>query len=116
MILQLVAAIFGSVLLIGLIAKDGHSDIAWDPSGIYWSVLAGMAVGAAEILSFCVSGMGVQATQSIPIIIGGSVVFGTTLGFVYLHEMLTMSGWMGVALIAFGIGLVGIDPGAAALH
>jgi drug/metabolite transporter (DMT)-like permease len=47
------------------------------------------------------------------IIIGGSVLFGTVLGYVALHEMLTYRGWIGVGLIAAGISLVGIDPGGA---
>jgi hypothetical protein len=34
----------------------------------------------AEMISFVVSGMGVPAVQTIPIIIGGSVMFGTILG------------------------------------
>lgn len=70
-------------------------------------------MGSAEILSFIVSGMGVQAMQSIPIIIGGSVLFGTVLGYTALHEALTARGWAGVFLIAVGIGLVGTDPGGA---
>lgn len=112
-ILQFVAAILGSVLLGALIWKQGgYEDMPCDTEGITWAVFAGMAVGAAEILSFIVSGMGVQAMQSIPIIIGGSVLFGTTLGFTVLKESLSCRGWSGVFLIAMGITLVGIDPGA----
>jgi len=91
----------------------GFSDLPCDAAGIQWAILAGISVGAAEILSFIVSGMGVQAMQSIPIIIGGSVLFGTTLGFFVLHEVLTYRGWLGVLLIAAGIALVGTDPGGA---
>lgn len=112
-ILQFVAAILGTLLLSVLIWKDGTDDLEYDSQGIAWSVCAGAAVGGAEILSFIVSGMGVQAMQSIPIIIGGSVLFGTTLGFVVLQEALTYRGWVGVVLIAAGIALVGIDPGGA---
>ena len=68
-----------------------------------------MAVGVAEIVSFFVSSLGVQAMQSIPIIIGGSVMFGTTLGALALHEELTYRGWLGVILISVGISLVGMD-------
>jgi bacterial/archaeal transporter family protein len=78
-------------------------------SGILWSVAAGVAVGAAEILSFVVSGKGVPATQSIPIIVGGSIVVGTILGTVWLQERMTRTGWLGVALIAIGIALVGME-------
>jgi transporter family protein len=112
-ILQFIAALFGSILLGILVAKDGADEMNYDMEGIKWSILAGGAVGAAEILSFIVSGMGVQAMQSIPIIIGGSVLFGTTLGATVLKEVLTARGWFGVGLIAAGISLVGIDPGGA---
>jgi drug/metabolite transporter (DMT)-like permease len=77
--------------------------------GVQWAVLAGLAVGVAEIVSFFVSSLGVQAMQSIPIIIGGSVMFGTVMGAVALHEELSYRGWLGVVLISLGISLVGID-------
>jgi len=112
-VLQFVAAILGTCLLSVLIMKDGTSELNYDREGLQWAILAGTAVGAAEILSFIVSGMGVQAMQSIPIIIGGSVLFGTLLGSLCLHEVLTYRGWIGVGFIATGIALVGIDPGAS---
>ena len=83
--------------------------------GIRWAVAAGAAVGAAELLSFVISGLGVPASQSIPTIIGGSVVMGTLLGALWLGETLTPRGWLGIVLIAGGIALVGMDPGAS-LH
>ncbi|GKY97964.1 hypothetical protein MPSEU_000754400 [Mayamaea pseudoterrestris] len=114
-ILQFVAAILGSLLLGVIIYQNsnGFQELECDVTGVAWAVGAGAAVGAAEILSFIVSGMGVQATQSIPVIIGGSVLFGTTLGYTVLKESLSGTGWAGVFLIAVGITLVGIDPGGA---
>ena len=112
-ILQLVAALLGSCLLGVLIAKEGYDEVViYNAEGIQWAILAGIAVGTAEIVSFFVSSLGVQAMQSIPIIIGGSVMFGTVLGAVALHEALTYRGWGGVLMISIGIGLVGMDdPG-----
>lgn len=116
-VLQFVAAILGSIMLLILVWIDGFEDLNYDADGIKWAVCAGVAVGAAEILSFIVSGLGVQASQSIPIIIGGSVGIGCILGFVILHEMLGVRGWIGVGMIIFGVGLVGTDPsGAGAVH
>mmetsp|Transcript_6112 Transcript_6112/g.7906 ORF Transcript_6112/g.7906 Transcript_6112/m.7906 type:complete len:228 (-) Transcript_6112:48-731(-) len=112
-ILQFVAAILGCFLLSILVFREGWEDMNYDNEGIMWAVWAGVAVGAAEILSFVVSGMGVQSMQSIPIIIGGSVLFGTILGYTVLHEALTYRGWLGVGLIAVGIAMVGTDPGGA---
>ncbi|CAB9502450.1 EamA-like transporter family [Seminavis robusta] len=120
-ILQFVAAILGCVLLGGVIlyntqlaqggaeGDDEEDFLEWDWTGVKWAILAGFAVGAAEMISFCVSGMGVQAMQSIPIIIGGSVMFGTVLGHLALGETLTPRGWSGVLLIAIGISFVGMD-------
>lgn len=111
-VLQFVAAIFGTLLLGAIVLKDGGvSELAYDHAGLFWSCLAGVAVGAAEMLSFCVSGMGVNATQSIPIIIGGSVLFGAVLGLIMLGETMMWQGWFGVALLTTGIGLVATDPG-----
>ena len=82
----------------------------YDKDGIRWSIMAGLAVGLAEMLSFCVSGLGVPATQSIPIIIGGSVMFGAVLGMIILGEEMMMRGWSGIALLVTGIVFVALDP------
>lgn len=108
-LLQSVATILGGVLWV---TKRG-SKIS--RAGVGWSVLAGIAVGLAEILSFYVNSLGVSASQSIPVIIGGSVLIGCVLGAVFLREILGLRGWCGVLLIATGILLVGMDPGAS-LH
>ena len=56
-ILQYVAAVFGSILL-GIILLSGNTTLECDKWGIIWSICAGFSVGAAEMLSFIVSGMG----------------------------------------------------------
>ena len=43
-------------------------------------------MGTAEMLSFYVSSLGVSASQSIPVIIGGSVVFDVILGVSFLNK------------------------------
>ncbi|KAL3931142.1 MAG: hypothetical protein SGARI_004277 [Bacillariaceae sp.] len=109
-ILQLVAAVLGMVLLLILISKEGTDEVlVYDGEGIRWAILAGVSVGVAEIVSFFVSSLGVQAMQSIPIIIGGSVMFGTTIGAIFLKEELSYRGWIGVVMISCGISLVGLD-------
>jgi transporter family protein len=109
-VLQFVAAILGIILLVVISIKDnGTHDLPWDWLGIQWSVCAGISVGIAEMLSFFVSGLGVPAVQTIPIIIGGSVMFGTILGLVLLAETMAWQGWVGVLMLIAGICLVGID-------
>ena len=109
-ILQFVAALLGTCLLASLLHRGGGT-LEYDKDGIRWSIMAGLAVGLAEMLSFCVSGLGVPATQSIPIIIGGSVMFGAVLGMILLGEELLFHGWSGIALLVTGIVLVALDPG-----
>lgn len=84
-ILQFVAALLGSALLAGLVAFPADdTKIHVERPGLVWSVGAGVWVGLAEITSFLVAGMGVPASQFIPINIGGSVAIGTVLGvFIY---------------------------------
>jgi transporter family protein len=108
-ILQFVAAIYGSCIL-GIVSLNGVTP-EYDSDGIFWACWAGLFVGGAELLSFCVSGMGVQASQSIPIIIGGSVGVGAVLGLAMLGEQLEFQGWSGVILLMMGVALVATDPG-----
>lgn len=63
------------------------------------------------MLSFVVSGMGVPASQSIPVIIGGSVMVGAVLGLIVLGETMMLQGWLGVVLLMTGVGFVATDPG-----
>lgn len=109
-ILQFVAAILGTCMLSAQCLVAGVTPHA-NRQGILWACWAGIFVGVAELLSFCVSGMGVPATQSIPILIGGSVMFGAVLGILMLGEELELQGWSGVVVLMLGIGLVAADPG-----
>jgi transporter family protein len=112
-VLQFVAAIFGSILLGAIILEHGGETdfLNMNATGLFWACCAGVAVGSAEMLSFCVSGMGVDATKSIPIIIGGSIMMGSVLGLIMLGETLLLQGWVGVAVLMSGIALVATDPG-----
>ena len=112
-LLQFVAAIVGTILWLVKRTKSSKAAVVTSGTAMAWAAAAGLAVGAAELLSFFISGMGVQAMQSIPIVVGGSVLMGTVLGRVWLKEMLTWRGWCGVALISIGIALVGLDPGSS---
>jgi bacterial/archaeal transporter family protein len=111
-VLQCVATLVGSLLLFYQRMSSTSSTVVvlqYTPMGLRWAIAAGLSVGAAELLSFVISGRGVPATQSIPVIVGGSILIGTILGAVWLQERLTRSGWVGVLLIAAGIALVGMN-------
>jgi transporter family protein len=112
-LLQFVAATAGSMLW--LLQPKGKA-VPTRAAGLAWAAAAGLAVGAAEMLSFWISSMGVPAMQSIPIVVGGSVLLGTLLGSLWLREVLSWRGWCGVALISAGIALVGMDPSSVSAH
>ncbi len=111
--MQTVAALSGLMIYLGernlKSAVSDEMELETTSSGLVWSVAAGVFVGLAEILSFLVNGKGVPTTQSIPVIVGGSVFFGTVLGRLFLGEDLSYRGWLGVSLITFGIGLVSME-------
>jgi len=118
-LLQFVAALLGSALYgyntvfnrgtKATVSASVSSSSLPLSSGIAWSAAAGIAVGAAEILSFVIGSKGVQASQSVPLVVGGSVLLGTLLGRLWLKETLGPKAWFGVALIAIGIAFVGAD-------
>ena len=112
-ILQVVAAALGSVLL-GFQRRT--TAISASREGIVYSILAGLFVGAAEILSFQVSATGAQASQSVPVMIGGSVAIGSLLGAVVLRERMSWQGWFGVLLVVAGIACVATDPASKMIH
>jgi transporter family protein len=118
-LLQCVAALFGAGLYAvtssgGSKGGAGSVFVTVSRGGVGWSVAAGIAVGLAEILSFVISSRGVPAMKSIPVVVGGSVWFGTILAAVWLRERVSWRGWAGVLLISAGIALVGTDPSSSA--
>ena len=106
-ILQFVACLLGVGLFFFDRRKSDHD--VWqelkesDRVGIMWCVGAGLAVGSAEMLSFYVSSLGVAASQSIPVIIGGSVVFDVILGVLFLNESFGLKAMIGVPVVVAGI-------------
>lgn len=116
-VLQFVAAIFGTILVGVLSVKEGSTEfLNYDCAGIIWSCCAGVAVGAAELLFFILSFLGVPASLSIPTVIGGSVLLGALLGLLMLGETLLWQGWFGIALLMVGIGFVATDGEKAVGH
>ncbi|CAL6319628.1 unnamed protein product [Bathycoccus prasinos] len=109
-ILQFVACLLGVGLLVFDRRKSDYN--IWqelkesDRVGMMWCCGAGLAVGTAEMLSFYVSSLGVSASQSIPVIIGGSVVFDVILGVSFLNESFGLKAMLGVPVIVAGISSV----------
>jgi transporter family protein len=104
-VLQIVAALIGIASLLYLSCSEGIR-FQITPKGLSFSVLAGIAVGIAEILSFYVFSKGVPATVAIPIIVGGTALTGTIFGILFLGETLSWNQGAGVILMIVAIVLV----------
>lgn len=103
-ILQIVAALLGGAVLLYL--KITNSPLEISTKGIGFAVLAGVMVGLAEITSFYIFSKGVPLSIALPVIVGGSVLVGTILGFIFLKETLTPIHYLGIALILLGIAVL----------
>ncbi len=103
-ILQAVALLLGCALLIYL--KQTGDQFSFSSKGILYAVLAGLAVGVAEILTFMVFEKGVAVSIATPVIIGSSVVVSSVLGILFLRETISLIQLFALALIASGIMLL----------
>jgi len=103
-ILQAVATAVGGGILLFL--KITNTPVAISNKGILYAVLAGVFVGLAEITSFFVFSKGVAVSTGVPIIIGGSVVFASILGILFLKETLTPIHLIAVILVIIGVVLL----------
>ena len=103
-VLQGVAALTGGVLVGAL--KLGGRPLAAAPRGLLLAALAGLAVGAAEILTFYLFERGAPASQATAVIIGGSVALAALLGMVLLREPLTLRSGLGIGFVLAGVALL----------
>ena len=103
-ILQAVALLLGSIAIVYLKLK--HVPFETSERGLLFAILAGLAVGLAEITSFYAFSKGTSASVGIPVIVGGTVIVGTLLGVLFLKEQLHWQHYVGIALILIGIFIV----------
>lgn len=103
-ILQIAAFILGIGWFIYL--KINHAPTEISPKGFWLAVTAGVFVGLAEIFSFVLFSKGISASVGIPVIIGGSVLIASVIGFVWLKESISVTRLLGLILIVAGIWLL----------
>lgn len=102
-ILQFVAAFLGLGLLIYLKYADNLT-LHLSPRGVTLAVLAGAAIGVVEILTFIIYGRGVDVAVGNPLIVGGSLIVTTGIGWLFLREVLNP--WQVVAVLSIIAGVV----------
>ena len=101
LILQIAAAAVGGAILVFL--KMTNTPLIISQKGIWFSILAGVFVGLAEIASFFLFSKGISASIGIPIIVGGSILLGALFGFIFLKETLNLTHFFAIALIVIGV-------------
>lgn len=109
-VLQFVAAFLG----LGLLAYFKYTDqieLHVSSRGVTLAVLAGVAIGLVEILTFIIFSRGVDVAVGNPVIVGGSLIVTTGVGWLFLRE--TLNPWQvaavfsiigGVAVLAWQAG------------
>ena len=112
-----VAALSTSVLFLGFLAAQGSHVFTLAPRAYFWAVLAGLCIGAAEIGYFYLfGGIGLdrpmQAGVAIPVIVAGTVAIATVASAVLFGEAFGWRQLAGAALVAGGIVLIFLEPGA----
>lgn len=107
-VLQFVAAFLGLGLLLYMKQAAGLQ-ITATPRGVTLAVLAGVAIGLVEILTFIIYGRGVPVAVGNPLIIGGSLVVTTGIGILLLRETITPLQLIAIVMVAGGIGILAWD-------
>ena len=109
-ILQFVAAFLG----LGLLLYFKYSQqlvLHVTPRGVSLAVLAGIAIGIVEILTFVIYGRGIAVAVGNPLIVGGSLVVTTGIGWLLLREGLNPWQALAVFLIIAGVALLAWQAG-----
>ncbi|NEN98967.1 MAG: EamA family transporter [Moorea sp. SIO3I7] len=105
-ILQYTALLLGLPVLLFLKLKGAPIEVT--TKGITYSVSAGILIGLAEILSFYFF-EDTDVSIGLPVIIGGSVLCGSCLGFFILHEKLTVLQIIGILMVIIGIAIISFN-------
>lgn len=104
-VLQFVAAFLGLGMLLYMKYAAGLQ-ITATSRGVSLAVLAGVAIGLVEILTFVIYGRGVPVAVGNPLIIGGSLVVTTGVGILVLREWVSPVQMVAILLVAGGIALL----------
>ncbi len=104
-VLQFVAAFIGLGML-AYLRLGTTVPLTLSGRGLLLSALAGVAIGLVEIASFVVYARGVAVAVGNPLIVGGSLVVTTGVGYLLLREQLDVVQLGAVGLIAAGVALL----------
>ncbi len=104
-LLQFVAAFFGLALL--LYMQSSGTVIYSSAKGLLLATLAGLAIGLVEIMTFYIFARGMPVAVGNPLIIGGSLLVTTAVGYFVLREQLSLTQLLAIGFITGGVALLG---------
>lgn len=104
-ILQVASAIVGGTILF-YIYYSQPSSLTFTPKGAQYAILGGAVVALAEIIAIYAFSKGMSASIGIPVIVGGTIIFGAIIGIFVLQESLSLQHVAGIILVLIGIGLL----------
>jgi bacterial/archaeal transporter family protein len=103
-LVSLTAVIFGLFFLIPGI-KSKH--LVSNPKGIIFIALAGVCAFAIDYFALKAYGSGLKVSVGGPMIIGGSVIVATIIGF-FLGDAFNLIKICGITLVAIGLVLISL--------
>ncbi len=104
-VLQFVAAFIGLGML-SYLHFATSTTLTVTGRGLLLAGLAGVAIGLVEIASFVIYGRGMAVALGNPLIVGGSLLVTTVVGFGLLREQLSLIQFVAIGLIMLGIALL----------
>lgn len=107
-VLQFVAAFVGLGLLLYMQA-GGSGALQISSRGVLLAIMAGVAIGLVEILTFVIYGRGIPVAVGNPLIIGGSLLVTTGVGIFLLRELVSPLQIAAIAMIGLGISVLAWD-------
>ncbi|MBT3985652.1 EamA family transporter [archaeon] len=107
-----VAIIAGTASIIGFIVFGyykftGH-ELVFTTQGLKFAIYAGIFTALAELFYYLMFLKDTPLSIGLPAVVGGTVVIGVVLGFVFLHETLPLLKIIGVIVTLIGITLLSI--------
>jgi len=102
-----------ALISLGVVLWQRHASetvhVAAQLSGVAYSLLAGVAVGAFSILLIGIYGRGGELSYVFPAIYGGAIALTAVIGWLLLGDTVTSMRVLGVGAIVAGIGLLALS-------
>lgn len=102
----ILSTLAGLIPLAIYIFMNRENTLPTTKSGVVYSIIAGLFVGAFTIMLVRLFERGENLSVISPAVYGGTLVGASIIGWFIFKEPITLYGVLGVLLIAMGVGLV----------